>query len=107
MKQSEILIKAKGLIDTPEKWTQGEFARSEKGLSVQPTSPRATCFCSVGAIRKIGSRGCGGVHISYDLLSGVMGGSVINFNDTHTHAEVMAAWDEAIKIAREKENEGV
>jgi hypothetical protein len=28
-----------------------------------------------------------------------MAPSIANFNDTHTHAEVLAAWDKAIELA--------
>lgn len=116
MKPSEILIKAKSLIDTPQKWTQGEYAKSEKGRRVQPTSPRATCFCSVGAVlRATGSKDEFFWMIdneqreeAIDILSEAMNVEHVPlFNDTHTHAEVMAAWDEAIKLAKEKENEQV
>lgn len=34
-----------------------------------------------------------------------MGSGIAAFNDTHTHEEVTAAWDEAIKLAKEDENE--
>lgn len=35
----DVLIRARALIDTPEKWTQGEFARAANGDPVTPDHP--------------------------------------------------------------------
>jgi hypothetical protein len=31
-------------------WTQGWFARDKYGVRVEPTSPKAVCFCVLGAV---------------------------------------------------------
>lgn len=51
MKDSEILIEIKSLIDTPEKWTKGAFARNKNYEVVQASSKDACCFCLAGAFR--------------------------------------------------------
>jgi hypothetical protein len=38
---------------------------------------------------------------SYNFLATAMGESVCEFNDGHTHAEVLAAFDKAIELAKE------
>jgi hypothetical protein len=85
----EVLQKARALIEKPENWTQGEF---------KTTDGR---FCSVGALNEA-CPGCNDVwERAYDPLQSVAGGgSVSAFNDTHTHAEVLAAFDKAIELAK-------
>lgn len=94
MNTKEILIAARALIDTPEKHTQGVSARNAVGNPVDPKEKQAVCFCPLGAIDRV----CYNNHDyfkAYTILRGVVG-MVSKFNDTHTHAEVLAMFDEAI-----------
>ncbi len=93
------LIAAKMLIDAPERWCRDETERA--------CPDGRTERCSFGAL----------VAVNYErednrlileayhaLLKEVpftytMASSVERFNDTHTHAEVMALWDRAIARA--------
>lgn len=86
----DILIEGRALIDTPDKWTQGSYFEGDKR-------------CSDGALRKA----CWGAtntfnvyYLAYIRLAHAMGSSVCGFNDTHTHAEVLAAFDQAIAAER-------
>jgi hypothetical protein len=45
-------MKTYELLDTPEKWTKGAFARDSKGDPVDPVSPEAVCWCIEGALQK-------------------------------------------------------
>jgi len=36
---------------TPETWAQGDYAFDADGNLCNPTSPKAVCFCAVGAVR--------------------------------------------------------
>jgi hypothetical protein len=94
----ETLRAARQLITDPAKWTQGDYARDADGIDVAPEDEDAVCFCSYGAIASI----CG---LNEDLppfrhLHNVCGRmfkmSVIDLNDTHSHAEVLALFDAAI-----------
>jgi len=49
MKPSEILIEARKLIDTPDKWTKGSYATDGQGKQVPSYSGQAQCFCTLGA----------------------------------------------------------
>ena len=106
MKTSKFLLTAKKFIDAPEKWTQGSDARTEDGIGVSARSIRAVCYCSVGALQKL--------HDPIDfyddtnrhemaaykyLRIAMRNRNIAEFNDCHTHAEVMAAWDKAIQLA--------
>lgn len=106
MKTSEFLKQAKSLIDSPEKWTTEFVARNAQGGCVAETSDEAICFCSVGALYKQ-AHISGLPYIPQDswkyLRSGTNGVEAPKYNDSHTHAEVMLAWDKAIALA---ENEG-
>lgn len=44
------LIAARKLIEQPEHWTQGTYARDKNGKRVPPKSPEAVCWCAFGAI---------------------------------------------------------
>lgn len=102
MKASEILKAAKAKIATPETWTQGVYATDKYANVTTGYDRSATCFCSVGALQSV-------MHVSreredaYDILRMAMGRAVPLFNDNHTHAEVMAKWDEAIALAEAEE----
>lgn len=100
MKPSEILRKAKALIDTPEKWTQKAIARESLGIVVKFDAHNATRLDSLGALARVDFYNVG-KPIGY--LNQAMG-NIVTFNDTHTHAEVMAKWDEAIALAEADEN---
>lgn len=100
----EILTKAKDKIANPENWTKKRTARNKNGIGVSVTSSEAVCWCSVGAIEYVWMingalldefRNC------IDLLEKVIGGrGVGHFNDSHTHTEVMEAFDKAILLSR-------
>lgn len=97
----EVLIKAKSLIDTPEKWCQHTYIKTYHGK---------LRYCSAGALRMV----CFGT--VDDILSdeesfpfykvrGILHDvlphhGLVNYNDMHTHAEVMQIWDKAIEYAR-------
>jgi hypothetical protein len=94
----ETLKAARQLISTPDSWTQEVFARDKDGLRVDAQSEEAVCFCSFGAIERF--TGCKNLSEVEQHLDNVcekyFRTNVISFNDTHTHAEVLALFDAAI-----------
>lgn len=86
----ETLKAARKKIEKPENWTQGELARSAKGNGVRPESSLAVCWCASGAMMSI-DKDC-----SFRDLAAVIDNWIPVFNDTHTHSEVLAAFDAAI-----------
>lgn len=112
----EILEKARALIADPKHWTRKALARNSAGQSLTDSElDLATCFCSVGAIRKI-SPGCVPTPARGD--AGCFLWEAINENVAHdgdkrtiavwnddvktTHADVLAMFDRAIQMARAK-----
>lgn len=103
MTVKEVLIAARAKIAPIENWTQGSFAKNKNGSPVLETSESACSFCSAGAVY-LACRELEGGYPAFmipslnalDELSRAMGQSVGHFNDTHTHAEVLAKFDEAI-----------
>lgn len=99
-----VLRKARALIDAPEKWTTGQYAKDADG-GFCDTWSQATCFCASGALLAAGDVGldefnvASGWEDAYALLSRQMRGNIIDFNDSRTHAEVLAAFDKAIAAA--------
>ncbi len=93
------LIAAKALIDAPEKWCQGTTSKSYPDGSIGR--------CAFGALVAVNYRrednrlfrGAYNALLGEIPSSATMATSVERFNDTHTHAEVMALWDRAIARA--------
>lgn len=52
MKPSEMLRAGAKVLSGPERFTTEWYARDAQGIGVDVLSPRATCFCSVGAIER-------------------------------------------------------
>jgi hypothetical protein len=94
----ETLKAARQLITDPAKWTQEAFARNKLGQIVEPDFGDATCFCALGAIQHFTKyTGMSPADVLLDNLSLSKFGMCIDvFNDTHTHAEVLALFDAAI-----------
>jgi hypothetical protein len=79
----------------PKKWTQRAVARDAEGNSVSSHDKSAVCWCLLGAARYLGGGSdalWGQVWAKFDLnvfpSSARLNPGV--FNDTHTHAEVIA-----------------
>ncbi len=95
----QILTAARNKIAKPEHWTQGESCRNSSG---QPCAAQvATCFCSIGAIGTVAGEDWEAEQAAMDMLRRAIDPSrpllgLATFNDTHTHAEVLAAFDKAI-----------
>ncbi len=104
MKTNELLIEARRLIEKPENWLQRTYARDTDGTPVPDTDPSACRFCSKGALYAAAFRN----RVDEDeedkaskaLDAAVGGRPFVKFNDTHTHAEVLAAFDRAIEATK-------
>lgn len=99
----QILKDARALIADEKNWTRNAFARDSKGNEVTPDKEDATCFCAIGALSRVVQQ-----PPYYDLpgerllgdeawISGEIG--VAEFNDAHTHEDVLALFDRAIARA--------
>jgi len=107
MTPKEILIAARAKIEAPERWTQGAYAKTAKRNKARCDSPKAVCWCVIGAIAHVADVTPGSVT---DQLSGSLNEAIglgpnswelVDWNDapTRTHAEVLAAFDRAIAAA--------
>ena len=108
--QSKILILGKSYIDTPEKWTQRLYARDTKGHGAAVMSDNAVCFCSIGALYKANRvmkhyNSESATQYLQTAIDGKHPGALMQFNDSHTHEQVMQAWDKAINLALEYESD--
>lgn len=110
MKTSDVLIQAKALIATPETWIKNDYTRT--------LADGTQCFCSLGAIQHVmnpddvafmdcdWSRGNNEPHkllCDVNVADGFQHLTFADFNDHHTHSEVMEAFDKAIERALIKE----
>lgn len=97
---SQILREARALIEKPERWCRGNYC-------IRRTGQR----CAVGALREVTGDA---THAPIEqgelcrLLAQAGGGmdypsDFTQWNDDHSHAEVMAAFDKAIELAEAKE----
>jgi len=96
----QILIEARELISDPRHWTTCAWARDEFGKSVGVSC--GTAFCSVGAIERAAGDWRLEKYAALDAFRRVVQCDYLpEFNDTHTHAEVLAAFTRAIEQCRE------
>lgn len=96
-----VLVEALDLIRDPQTWGRIALARDAQGLSVPVGDPGAVKFCAYGAIGHVEKRR-GVVTGAYDRLRAAMlqldpkALSVMGFNDTHPHKDVVHAFELAI-----------
>lgn len=105
MNARDILTAARAKITNRVSWVQGWDAQDGGGFEAPPTSGIACAWCSNGAIASVdGPMPESKKARAY--LASAMGNayrhpeqSIVAFNDTKTHTEVLAAFDRAIKAA--------
>jgi len=93
----DVLIRARERISVPERWTQRALARDISGAPVMTHSKLAVCWCSMGAMRAEAGELL--YRAALNFLTGIKGECVHEYNDTHTHTEVLAMFDKAIEEA--------
>ena len=102
MSKKEILRGIRELIRNPAHWTRGALARNAQGQDVPVASPDVQALCLTGAIYRFDV-----LHPNADTMRAVWGSllevihhrykcPVPEFNDTHSHTEVLAVLDEVI-----------
>lgn len=96
-----LLQEARALISEEYHWTQRHYARDIQGVFTDPSGADAVCWCATGALLQIASDSTK-FKDAEDVLSRVTDLSVPIYNDTHTHSEVLAKFDEAIALARKE-----
>lgn len=91
------------LINTRDKWTQQVYARNKTGTSVDERSLEVTCFCLVGALRRIVNPYTNNYTLKlyndvYRILStNAKKYSLTDFNDRATYEEVISLLDSTIQ----------
>lgn len=108
MTTHETLKAARALIATPERWTREKYFGirredgSVEGLGIKQAG-LADCYCSVGAIAAVSGLTIQDVERGEAVLAleKVCRYPLISFNDTSTHAEILAAFDKAIEATKE------
>lgn len=97
----EILRRARERLSDPARWTQGAYARDADGFTTAMYDDDAVCWCLVGAISKetniLNLPWYGDGEKAVNFLSKQVSTLVSEFNDTHTHGEVLALLDRAIR----------
>ena len=95
----EGLKEVRKLLEVPERWTQGTFARNAKGDSVTLGDKTTACLCVSGACWVVGDP-VGAYWRLFNSINDVSvklsGNHAAAYNDTHTHEEVLALIDRAI-----------
>ena len=101
MNALDVLKAARVRITEPEHWTQGAFARDAGGAEVLLANDvNATCWCAAGAVSV--SAGLFGRVLYESAIKELRrtitgsGFAIGDYNDEHTHAEVLAVFDKAI-----------
>lgn len=85
-------------------WTTGAFARYPNGYACSSEDPQAVRWCAAGALTLACRFEAGAWEKARGYLDRVIKpGQLVTYNDTHSHAEVLAAFDKAIELAKAKE----
>lgn len=100
MNAKEVFQAAFAKVKNPETWCQGAAVQDLNGNAVSEDDPAACRFCSWGALHLVGAD-----PLTIDLIEraftsdefGAWRRSLILFNDNHTHAEVVALWEQVGK----------
>lgn len=97
----KILKDARELIHDPENWTQSAYARNKRGTVVSFEANNAVCFCAMGALFRVSPPDETGTVFKFLRGASKECGSLSpsNFNDHHSHEEVLALFDKAISLA--------
>lgn len=102
METIDVLRAARERIATPDKWCQQVLGIDAHGNQLMPEDlSRAVQCCAEGAVFLIAGEddGWSAMYALIDQLKGADSermAPVSKFNDTHTHAEVLALFDKAI-----------
>lgn len=85
-------MKVHELLDTPEKWCKGDFARTSDGKAIAPTNLNASCFCLLGSVYHCYSSSSAVNEIYLAIAQRIKAdgweGNVSTWNDAHTFEEV-------------------
>lgn len=103
MTLKEKIIAARKRIENPENWTQRVFARNKDGdplcihpMCIHDPGKEAFSFCASAALLLEGVQGASDVF--WTLTALLPHQSLSDFNDSHTHEEVLALFDRAIAL---------
>lgn len=106
------LTEARDLISDRKRWCQGSRAKDTHGRIVEPNSPDAVKWCATGAICKVlNLEYIDPRHIARLHRKALqrMVGSIETYNDSRSHKQVLAIFDETIEDLKHslREAEGV
>lgn len=107
----DILIKARKLLSDKKRWTRGAYCRDAAGrivrdvrgemslIHVRDNLDTTKSFCMMAAISAVLEPN-DAIYSAVQILNKYTSQSIAGFNDTHTHAEVLAFLDRAIEENR-------
>lgn len=102
-----VIRKAYRLLTDPARWTRGAFARNEYGYATLWENPKATCFCTEGAIRRVSENRThwDARHKALEFVRLAVGRDwqndipTFNDDDATTHKDVLKTLRKAYKLA--------
>lgn len=99
MNAKDVLQKAYELLSDPARWTQEAYARDIDGKPLREWEPQAVCWCLDGALKQYPNGRLNETRAIVSKAIGtqfeIRGQDIHQFNDTHTHDEIL----EAIRVA--------
>ena len=101
----EILTRARKVISKRSNWIKGYFAKTRRGEECDGSHENAVKFCAVGALSRAAGKDYVATHKARwaaRVLLDRESKNIVDFNDTHTHKEVLAVFDKVIKALKAK-----
>jgi len=99
--KSQIVERARALIENERYWCRNELARDANGRSMDPTDQRAVRRCGLGALIAAAYQITNDHHHAHDLAVAALrplygSTTLVMTNDTKGHSAVLALFDEAL-----------
>lgn len=93
---------AKALIEDPDRWCQGAFAKMSNGMEVMPINSAAHSYCALGSAIKVSNQEFT-LAAALNRTAKKMGHDYASvLNDSTDHPTVMKMFDLAIELALEE-----
>lgn len=105
----ELITEGHALMTPAEARTRLTLARNSKGEAVSPYDPKATCFCTVGALHRVGGPDTP-IDVKHEAIALLTQAiklvtntriNVVEFNDDKAvdHGLYTQMWDKALELA--------
>lgn len=115
IEQRDLYARIRSILSNPAHWTKGAYGRTSTGEDFDPLSEDCVCWCVLGAAEKAYNelhppKGCYRTETFSEVrklmrpferfISERSNTSIITWNDTSEHSDILKAFDEVLEEIR-------